>query len=419
MLQDKSILISKLNHHFSKKTNDTQYRAEFALYMEDTFDVPSGMVIDLMNKRFRLEDQTKEMLFWLAATYDHLQPNKPSLVQEFFSADEQQYGFHSTMEKNEVTLPIRLKMFQVGSDSWIGSISTRLLVDFQLAGLINYNESTQRLLGRVFKEKEEIYSLRLNNESVVQIQDSLHRRSFIPNTITLNMIPDTTEWEYDANKYELIIKKLACFDIIDGFHRLTAIMRETNANPQFVYPMELRIVSFEEQKARLFIYQEDRKNPMQKTVSETFNSVNPANRVIERVNEDMNCAYAGCIGMEQDKLIKSNQLLPIITYLWFKDKRKTDNRMILEASNEVVSYLNAFTSTYPEYLSRGLSYRELCAILGVYYYVNHEHLKIQNVNETIVKVIEEIKDMPSAYFSTRYGSCKTKTFKVIKSIIEE
>ena len=420
MLQDKNFLIAKLKRHFSKKQNDTKYLQEYAFFLGDQFNIPLSKFFDIAQDKDPLDEQSAQMLFWLAYGYDHLR--KESLVKEFFSESEIEHGLSTKMQRSIIQLPFTLKMISVDYDSFIGSVSTSFLVGLQENGFISYNNSTQRLMNMVFEGKnKELYRLRINPSSVKSIKNALHEHTFIPNTITLNIPPGKGTWEYNPTKCELTITQLEQFDIIDGYHRLRAIMHETNEYPDFDYPMELRIVSFDTTKARQFIYQEDQKNPMKKAVSETFNVVSPENKIIRKVASDPTCVFMGRIGMEKDKPIHDNELLPIITHLWFKKATILDkNQYWLDVAREIVDSFNAFCNVNQDYLNKPyISYRELCAILYVRYLMNHEGVKIKHPENVTREVITKIVLMDNAYFALKGEKAKTISFTTIRSIVEE
>ena len=418
MLQDKTKLIARLNKHLIKKQNDTEYLQNYAMYLEDTFQVPLSLAMDLLQLREPLEDVGNKMLFWLAEGYDHFNTGS-SLSKAFFTESEVENGYTEKMQVPEISMPLKFKMIQVDYDSYIGTISTEVLVQLQDSGYINYNDSTQRLLNMVFRiNNVGMYKARINQNSVNAIKDLLHTRAFIPNTITLNIAPGTGVFEYNISRCELVIKELKNFDIIDGYHRLRAIISETHENPGFNYPMELRIVSYDIDKAKQFIYQEDQNNKMERDVSEVFNVVSPANKVVRKLNEDPACVFAGRIGLEKGKVIRHNEILPIITYLWFKGKGKANDQNWLLIANEIRDSLNDFTYRYTEYAKRDhIPYRELCAILYVYYLAHNGEEQIADPAATTYQVIEKIKDMPTAYFTLLKEKSKAKSFKVIKENI--
>lgn len=126
--------------------------------------------------------------------------------------------------------------------------------------MINYNVNAQRTMQRVIKGDKELYRITLNKHAVNSIRRSFESGEFIPNTITLNIPEDPeNEFYYNEKNSELVIKNINHFDISDGYHRYVAACQAYDQNDKFNYPLEIRIVSFDNDKVKKFIFQEDQK----------------------------------------------------------------------------------------------------------------------------------------------------------------
>ena len=82
-------------------------------------------------------------------------------------------------------------------------------------------------------------------------------------------------------------------DILDGYHRYISMSEIVREDPTFDYPMMIQIVSFSEEKARQFIFQEDQKTQMKKVDSAAMNQYNPANTAVAKLNTDPNSNLRG------------------------------------------------------------------------------------------------------------------------------
>lgn len=238
------------------------------------------------------------------------------LVEDYFTPIEIKKYSNFKTSQSEISFPIEFNVIQIAEDQWLGSITAKQLMLFRDTQFINYNENTQRTMTRVNHGIFESYKITLNRKAVEGIKRSFTRNAYIPNTITLN-IPDDAEFDYDEDSNQLIITNASHFDILDGYHRYIAISELTNNNPDFDYTMELRLVSFGEEKAKQFIWQEDQKTKMSKTDSSTFNQYKASNIIAQRLNSS---ALRGIIS-SNGGIIDTGVLTNILDFTYLKGKQ--------------------------------------------------------------------------------------------------
>ena len=195
--------------------------------------------------------------------YAFLSQLKPKLIPDYFTDREinafsvQKYEERKQLDKVEFH-----NMIRITDDQWIGSITVKQLMKLKDAQLIKYNENTQRTLQRVVRGENRYYKIFLDKTSVSEIKGAFENNAYIPDDITLNV--PIEEDEYDPERLTITFKPPKMMDILDGYHRYIAISQAVRDNPDFDYTMEIRIVSFSEEKAKQFIYQKDQKTKMKK-----------------------------------------------------------------------------------------------------------------------------------------------------------
>ena len=420
MLYERTQLELALNKIIKKKTYNTDLQNEMTFYLEDKYEMPLLDSLAYFHGEQDLATANQHVLFCLADGMDHCL--NMHLVDQYFTDAEKEVGYGYKFDTGKLKLPLRFKMIQVSEDSWIGSIDTNTLIQLQDSDFINYNASTQRVLSITFVSKErKIVRPYINQKTVKTIQEELHNRSFISNTVTLNIPLGSGKFYYDNKKNELVITELSSLDIIDGYHRLLAIIREKNSNPDFNYPMELRITNYDVSKAKQFIYQEEQKTQMKKGDINTYNTFSPANRVINKLNEDAMCVIQGKIGTTKDSIISHSLLLPIIEGLWFKDIPMSEvGSKWLTVEKELADGFNDYYGTYPDRLNQKASYRELLSIVSVIHFKSTGYIVISNLAATIDRVIKYISeniDANSPIFVLRKYP-KKAALKLIKEVVE-
>lgn len=238
------------------------------------------------------------------------------LIPDYFTPIEIKKYSTFKISEEKITFPIEFNVIQVAEDQWLGNITAKQLMLFRDTQFINYNQNTQRTMTRINHGVFESYKITLNRKAVEGIKRSFARNAYIPNTITLNL-PDDAEFDYDEMENKLIITSISHFDILDGYHRYIAISELTNNDPDFDYTMELRIVSFSEEKAKQFIWQEDQKTKMSKADSATFNQYKASNIIAQRLNSG---TLRGIVN-NNGGIIDTAVLTNILDYTYLKGKQ--------------------------------------------------------------------------------------------------
>lgn len=246
-------------------------------FLNREFGISFSNASDLLSRKVDISTASDFELYAIMATVNE------NLISDYFTPIEIKKYSNYKVKESEISFPIEFNVIQVAEDQWLGNISAKQLMLFRDTQFINYNENTQRTMTRINHGVFENYKITLNRKAVEGIKKSFTRNAYIPNTITLNL-PEDAEFDYDEDENKLIITSISHFDILDGYHRYIAISELTNNNPDFDYTMELRIVSFSEEKAKQFIWQEDQKTKMSKADSATFNQYKASNIIAQRLN---------------------------------------------------------------------------------------------------------------------------------------
>ena len=237
--------------------------------------------------------------------------------------------WHYEIEK--LSKQLEYEMIQIADDQWIGKITVKELMKLRDAQIINYNENTQRVLKRITKGNEEIYSITLNKKAILSMEELFSNGTYIPNTITLNM-PEGTNFTYRRGM--LVIKDIDHFDITDGYHRYIAMSNLYNMDNEFDYPMELRITNYSEDKSRQLIWQEDQKTKMSRIDSESMNANATANKIVHRLNVNSGCNLAGMINSNAG-IVNAAELAEIIRATYLPASK------IFSKKRELVAIINA------------------------------------------------------------------------------
>lgn len=394
MIKTKEELANKIRPLCERVLFDKEKSNNTLQEMQTFFNIPTGLTMDLLTGRINLKDTNEFILFALCNCLDkELEKNN---TNKYFTPIEIEGYSKSKFEEETIKFPIEIKCVPVAADQWIGSVDVNFIMKLRKAQLINYNANAQRTLQRVVKGERSYYKITLNKDAINKIIESMNNGNYIPNTITLNM-PETADFSYDDSKSILSIKSLDHFDISDGYHRYIAMGQLKDKNPDFNYPMELRIVMFSEDKVKQFIYQEDQKTKMRKIDSDSMNMNAPENLVVERLNRDVMFNLKNKIARNNGS-INYGELAAVIKYFYFKGQVADKSvRRIIEVENEIRDKYNKLTETYPDYLDKNYSFAELMIIFYTF-----DGITIEDYNpQQTFDLLEKINELDLKIFATK------------------
>ena len=281
MLRDLTEVSTQLREIVLSHVTDKKWFSKKVKEAAEKYCIPLGMAADIMNGNKRVTDYGDAFLCFLCT-----EVIAPEIIDECFTGSEIAM-WKGACYNVETLTEIRIPMLQVASDQWIGATTFHYLLKIENAHMMRYNEATQRVLRKKMNATGEVrFEPYINQRAISEIKKLLENGTYISNTITLNLIQD---YDLDYINGEIVIQNLKkdtpVFDILDGYHRYRAMKKISMGNPDFDYPMELRIVTFSEEKAKQFIFQEDQKTKMRRVDSKTYDQDDPANKVVAELND--------------------------------------------------------------------------------------------------------------------------------------
>lgn len=353
MLESKTKLEERLQMKFQQITPDKIKETAKNLYTNH--NIPLSVSMSMLQNQRNIGQYDEFVLYCVTEEI------APGLVSSYFTESEiskyKEYKLKSDNGKESISFNV----LQVAEDQWIGCYSVQELMKLRKRGLINYNANTQRTLEHKIIGGKEAYVVSLNRNAVAQIKESISKKVFIPNTITLNINEgEDNSFVYDKGSQRLIVKKIESFDIVDGYHRYIAFGQAYDEDPEFDYPLEIRITNFSESKGKQFTYQEDQKTHMKKIDSDGMNQYNNYNIVVERINQDNMCDFF-------DEIKNGGKILPghlsVALTLYNINTRKD----IIDLSKVIREKLNELTACDPSLLDKYWAEHDVyTAIYGFY-----------------------------------------------------
>lgn len=416
MLKSKEELEKYLESKIHRITTDTELCVKICDDAKEKYNIPRGITSDYLTFRTSLQEATEFILFCLLDVVSSKTNCKKDL-DNFYTEQEIRTYQNASYEVGKIKFPLRFKVIKITEDQWVGRIDFDMLMKLRAAQLINYNENAQRTMQRVIKGDKTAYKIKLNQTAVNAIENLFRKRIYIPTPFTLNIPQEVdSNFYYDDDANELVIKSLEHFDIADGYHRYIAACRINNTDPDFNYTMELRIVNFSDEKAKQFIFQEDQKTKMTKIDSDAFDMYKASNIVVNRINETSQCNLQGLIS-NNNGIINLAELSGLIQYFYFKDatSKEKEKVAIISTTKELIEDFNMLTEYDTYYLEKPYTYKQLTIVMCVFnYFKDKDKSNMCKILDVVIKKADKLD--PKKFY---HRTPKKVTMNDIEKIIKE
>lgn len=416
MKTSREALEEYLIRFFPQVLADKEINNKVINYCNDKYNYPEVRVSDLLQKRITLSEASDFDLFVLLDGITSNINTKNKITTYFTETEIQNYSKAKYKRPKKIGFPLRFNMIQIADDQWIGRTTARELVSLRNSGIIRYNVNIQRTMKVGMRGKTQEYRITENKASTAAIRESLEEGKFISNTITLN-IPDDGVSDFNFEDGVLTIRKANSLDIIDGFHRLIALEQAANMDPDFDYPMELRISHYSESKGQRFVYQEDQKTKMRKVDSDSFNVEDEAVKATNRLNDDALFNLNGQIS-RNGGLISFAEMAAILKKLYFTGVGKREARVKgIEVSKNLRQDFNLLTEYDTKFLTETYDFNTLCVCLVAFKYFRDNEIPADKQSKAIQYVLDNMGDDLKTRLSRRMLS--GPTINLINKKLEE
>lgn len=213
--------------------------------------------------------------------------------ENFFSTreiKEVKSTFEGEVQK-KVDFPYTFEpVIQVAPDIFLTTIKASEIKLFMDNKLLQYNFETQRE-ARVRVDKNDlnniIQEVKINKKHMEHIKESVVKGTALPSTLTFNARLGTGdegfELVYDESTMALTIQKGTLLDCLDGFHRVTAIVKALEENPDADMKFMLTIVNFDIPKAREYFAQMNTIEPIGKGHLENMKKERQADFIVDQL----------------------------------------------------------------------------------------------------------------------------------------
>lgn len=218
-------------------------------------------------------------------------------------------------------------------------LSAQFIAKLGKSNMLNYEFETQRDAKVIETERGIIQVPNINPESIIQISEELITDEFIPNTLTFNIpLKNSDDFKYNPKDKKWILLK-GKLNIIDGYHRYRGILAAL-AKKNIDYNFEVRLANFDDDKARKFIVQEDKRNPISKEYIKSIDNSDLTTQLINQLNQNNRSELKGKITTDRATIQSGYALVS------FDMMHKTINKLwklvTIDDVDELFEYLRVF-----------------------------------------------------------------------------
>ena len=309
------------------------------------YGLNKGQITKLINSDEELQQADIRLLCLLTEQVYAVTQDTNFIIDKYFTEREIKEAkttyTHHNIERLE--LPYTFENIQrVSDDEYMVVLSSKDLKMLYDSGLINYNHETQREGKRKKVGDTFIEVPRTNQSRINEISELMMRDELVSSTLTLNTrLMSSDEGEeliYNKKQNTLTVTKGTLIDILDGFHRLTAIVKTLNQKPDININFTIRVLNYEENRAKTYFEQINRVEPVAKSRLEEMNTTGLSNFVATYVKS--NSELRGRVS-SSDNISTQSELL--VTFNTLNDSIKNNFEMKDKAeAMSVAKYLTDF-----------------------------------------------------------------------------
>lgn len=334
--------------------------------------------------------------------------NEESLDPSNWFNEEEEKAYSLYKEKIEYNNDVIIlnNVDQVSDRHWVCSKATyQEIAKIVAQGLITYNIRTQReTTSIIFNNNNVIQVPTIKPKPIQEMTKLMLAGKFTPNTITWNIRRTGEEMlpEYDEKTRTLAIpvdNKTTFCDQIDGQHRVCAMLRTIEQDPNNQGYTMISILYYTEEEAQEYIVQEAHHTPISRTHRESFKNSETEiiiAKEIDKFGNEMNNVLFNKFATTYDEIKYNGKYLTYEVFAKsFRNNFKIENaRETMKITKFLRDYFNNILVLLDE---NGIQYNcnafiGLIAIAGILYNQKEWQSILENNIQNIIKAINELSE---------------------------
>lgn len=347
------VILTTLNKLNSKQIAELQHACM-------KYNLLPSRIVDVIDKRLPIQEMGEGELFWVCDELHNIVDVNILEVGRYFTDKElSSYPKAKLPSLKTKKFPVVFENVQrIKSNQWQCVMFIDDLMNLKQRQVITYNPNTQRPLIVIEKGEKIVTKVDLNKESVSEIMKLMEQGFYNPHHITINLNKDLgTEPIFRGND---IVVQEGQLDIIDGYHNYIAATRMKAKHKDFEYYMPIIITHFDEKQAGMYIAQENKKNLINTSYTDSLDITNTGNLITERINDNTDFYLYGKVGKQSYSQVPFSALSSIVHHYFKSVKQGAETSKLVK---EIVEYWNCVIDNEPNLQDCKYKTRDLAIIV--------------------------------------------------------
>ncbi|OME41430.1 DNA sulfur modification protein DndB [Paenibacillus odorifer] len=268
-LKSKEELLTTLSDALSEIAKHKDQQKAIEEYLAQNHNMLRGSFIEVVAQPDKVNINEKEKIAVFVNAIYEITSNETINPKLYFSAKDikslKQFKFEN---EGQVSFPYTISSaIRVTNEDYLTALSYKELAALENHQLLTYNFDTQRLAKKTVNKKtgEITRKKDIKNASVNSIMKLMKEGKYSPSTLLFNVLVDgNSSISFDDG--ELTIHEGSTLNIIDGAHRLEAIVRIIEEDPEFEGYMNVDLKYYPIEKAQKLLAVTNTVNRFDKTL---------------------------------------------------------------------------------------------------------------------------------------------------------
>lgn len=253
----------------------------------EDFNIPRGRLNEIIANTENIDLLTKEETIAFLISMYFVTKNERSNPKNYFTTREINRVLKFEFENEELSFPYTIEnVLRSSENDFVCVMSYKELVGWYHSKMITYNFDCQRLpVEKMMKKGKISIKPKTVIRSVKAIAERMLKGEFSTDTIILNILVNGNDnIEYENGN--LTIFEGTEVDIIDGWHRLQAMVLVLEEQPDLVDNMNVSIKHYTLKKAQEALGQFNTVNPFDKVLSKHYSQKGHPRSIVKKLMDD-------------------------------------------------------------------------------------------------------------------------------------
>ncbi len=273
---------------FSELIKNKEQFKEIDDILSDKYNIQRGRINEINANPDIISNFSKEELGVIISTIYSIVKDERINPKNFYSQDEIRKFSKIDYEEETLSFPYTIENVLRSSPSdYICVMSYKELVGWFHSKMITYNFECQRLpVEKMMKKGKVSIKPKTVIRSVRAIADRMLANEFSTDTIILNILINGEDHIEYNDRGDLTIFEGTEVDIIDGWHRLQAMVLVLEEQPDFVNNMNVSIKHYTLKKAQEALGQFNTVNPFDKVLAKHYSQKGHPRSIVKKLMDN-------------------------------------------------------------------------------------------------------------------------------------